>query len=120
MDEKRFGSGAFDLRATGIEEVREIHDLGLACRIFDSALSLGEHSGHQDVLRAGNGGDIEWNTVACQLLGVSVDIAILEHEFGPEGLHSFEVLVNRAHADCAAAGKRDLCLAASGKKGTER
>ena len=37
-----------------IEEIREIDDLGLARRVLDDRLALGERRGHQQVLRAGH------------------------------------------------------------------
>ena len=47
------------LRAHADEEIREIHDFGLARRVLDHRLAVGERGRHHEILGAGHGDRLE-------------------------------------------------------------
>jgi hypothetical protein len=95
---------AVDLRAHLLEHVRELDHLGLARGVLDHRLALGEARGHQHVLRAVHGVEVERDAPADEPRRGRLDIAVVERELGAERAQALQVLIDRPHADRAAAG----------------
>ena len=53
------GAGALDVRAHGVEEVGQIHDVGLLGRVFDDGGALCQHGGHHDVHGGAHGDNVQ-------------------------------------------------------------
>ena len=101
---------AFDLRAHLDEEIREIHDLGFRRRAVDDGGAFREHRGHHHVVRAEHGGALlaaQVDDAADELAGENFHVARLDAVHRAEALEAFQMQINRAVADDAAAGQRD-------------
>ena len=109
-----------DARAHAAQHAGEIHDLRLGGGVVNHAHAVGEHGGHQDVLGAGDGGHVELNLGALQVRDLAVYVAAGELEGAAERLQALQVLIDRPHADGAAARKRDVGLSTAGQERAER
>ena len=107
---------AFDLRAAGDEEVGQIHHFGLAGRVFQRGLAVGQHGGHEQVFRAAHGGHVKGDVGAAQLVAMAHDVAFFQLEGGAHELQALQVLVHGAGADGAAAGQGHAGLADTGQQ----
>ena len=103
-------AGAGDVGAHGVEEFRQVHDFGFAGGAFDDGHAFGQRGGHHDVGGAQHGGAgaaAEKHGVADELSGGGLHVAVVDVDFGAEGLEAFEVQIDGARADDAAAGQGD-------------
>ena len=103
LDDDRVGAGAADLRAHGDQEIGEIDHFGLARRVLEHGLALGQRGGHHEILGAGDGDGLEHQPRALQALGARLDVAVLDVNVGAHGLQARDVDIDRARADRAAA-----------------
>lgn len=110
---------AFDLRAAGDKEVGQIHHFGLAGRVFQRGLAVGQHGGHEQVFRAAHGGHVKGDVGAAQLVAMAHDVAFFQLEGGAHELQALQVLVHGAGADGAAAGQGHAGLADTGQQRTQ-
>jgi hypothetical protein len=110
LDHDRVGARTFDPRPHRNEEVREIDDFRLACRILDHRFALGERRGHHQVLGAGDRDRLEHETRTLQALGARPDVTVLDMNIGAHGLQTRHVDVDRAGTDGAAARQRHVCV----------
>ena len=111
------GARAGDLRAHGVQEVREVDDVRLLGAVFDDRHAAAQNCRKQDVHRRADGDDIKIDVAAAQpaLRGVGADIAagLLDH--GAHGLEALDVLVDGADAEVAAARHGDMGMAEAAK-----
>ena len=111
------GACAGDLRAHGVQEVREVDDVRLLGAVFDDRHAAAQNCRKQDVHRRADGDDIKIDMAAAQpaLRGVGADIAagLLDH--GAHGLEALDVLVDGADAEVAAARHGDMGMAEAAK-----
>jgi hypothetical protein len=84
-----------------------IGDLGLACRVGQHGLAIGEYGRHHQIFGSAHRHHREHHMRAFQTLGRGgVDVAFLEIDLGAELRQALEVQVDRPVADGAAAGQR--------------
>ena len=88
-----------------IEKVRQIDDLGLARRVLDHGLALGQYRRHHEILRAGHGHGVEHQSGAFETFGAGADVAAFDVDCSPHGLKAGDVDVHRPGADRAAPGQ---------------
>ena len=119
LDPDHVAPGAVDLRAHGGEAPGKIEHFRLARRVLDQRGALGERRRHHQVLRAGDRHHIHDDAGAAQALGCCVHVAVLDGDGRPHRLQAFDVLVDRPQPDGAAAGQRDLGLAAAREQRAE-
>ena len=107
------------LRAHLVQQVRKVHDLGLACRIVDDGRSLGAHGRHHEVLRRTDAREVERDGRARDSVRRGgVDVAVVNLEVHAQGLEPQYVHVDLARADVAAARHGHHGLAKPGEQGT--
>ncbi len=100
------GTRSFDGSAHRGEKAGQIDDFGLTGGVVDDGFALGEDSGHQDVLRTGDGDAIEVDDAAAEAVGGSgFDVAMFLAKFGSKVFEGGDVKVDGARADGAASGK---------------
>ena len=108
LDDDPVGAGALDLRAHRDQEIRQIDHFGLARRVLEHGLAVGQGGGHHEIFRAGDGHGLEHQARALEALGAGLDVAVLDVNIGAHGLQARDVDVDRARADRAAAGQRHI------------
>ena len=101
----RLRTGAFNLRAHLVKQVRQVDYLGLARAILQHRFALGERRRHQQVFGSGDGNFLEDDVSALQPLGASFDVAMFLRDLRSELLQSLEVQIDGARANGAAAGQ---------------
>ena len=107
------GTRARDLRAHGVQEVRQIDDVRFLCGVLDNGRAVRQDCADHDVHGRADGDDVEIDTAARQAVcrGGGADEAILEVNGGTDGLEALDVLVDGARAEVAAAGQRHAGMA---------
>ena len=112
---------AADIRTHRNQHMGEVGDFRLAGSVGDGGGAAGEGGGHQAVFGGADGDFLEMDVTADEaaLRCFGQHVAILEGNRRAEGLHGFEVQINRAGADGAAAGQRHLRAAFAGEDGAE-
>mmetsp|Transcript_70163 Transcript_70163/g.222457 ORF Transcript_70163/g.222457 Transcript_70163/m.222457 type:complete len:356 (+) Transcript_70163:178-1245(+) len=110
-----------DLRPHGVEEVREVHDLGLLGGVGDYRLALGEAGRHEERLRGPHAGAVHVDLRPVQPArgghGVHHRAAgAAEGDSGPHRLEALDVLLHRAGAYVAAAGEGKNGLPEAGQE----
>ena len=106
--------------SAGDEEVGKIHHFGLAGRVFQRGLAVGQHGGHEQVFRAAHGGHVKGDVGAAQLVAMAHDVAFFQLEGGAHELQALQVLVHGAGADGAAARQAHLGASEARGKRAER
>jgi hypothetical protein len=119
LDDDTVGAGAADLRSHADEEVREIHDFGLARRILEHRFAVGERCRHHEVLGACHGDRLEHQSRAAQPPRARLDVAVLDVNVGAHRLQARHVDVHRAGSDGASAGERYVGGAEAREQGAE-
>ena len=115
-------TGAADVGAHGVEEVGQVHDVGLLGAVFDDGVALSHGGGHHDVHGGAHGDNVQIDVGALETaaLGEGADEAALHHYLGAQGGKALDVLVDGADAaEVAAAGHGDFCLTEAAKQGTD-
>ena len=99
----------------GVEEVREVYDVGFLSRVFDNGKTLcaacGEHDVHGSAYRNHVEVDVRSDKTLFLVACGFDDRAVYESGLSAESLKALEVLVDRANAEVTAAGQRNLSLA---------
>ncbi len=113
------GASAAYVRPHLDEHGGEVGDLRLAGGVLDHGRALGEHGGHQDVVRCGVARELEHDAGADEAVAVALDIAVLCYKARPEVLEGAQVEVDRTVAEVVAAGHRDPGGPVTGEKGAE-
>ena len=107
----RAAARALDFRAHRVQEARKVQDFGLPCGVLEYRLALGEDGCHKQVLRSRDRHGVENDVRALEPIGPRLDEAAFDVDRGPHGLEAGHVQVDRARADRAAAGQRNVRLA---------
>jgi len=110
------GSSALNARAHGVEEVRQVDDLRLAGAVLKDGAALGHAGGHEQVLRAADGGKVEHDARADEPAANALNVAGVEDEPRAHALQRLQVQVHGPRADGAAAGQGHLGLAEQAQK----
>ncbi len=122
LDDDAARAGTFDLGAHFDEEIGEVDDLRLFGGTVDDGRALGEDSGHHDIVRAEHGRAefaAEIDECALQMRGEHLNVAGLHSHSGAECFEAFEVQIDRAVADDAAAGQGNRGFLFTAKQRTE-
>ena len=75
-------AGALDFGAHGYEQRGKVCDLGLARAILHQGFAVGQDSGHQQILGAGNGDFVECQLRAFEPLGARLEVAVRLNDGG--------------------------------------
>ena len=120
-DDQAIGADALDLRAHRDEQLAEVDDFRLARGIFHDAGAVRQHGGHQRVFGGADRHDRESEGAAGQAaIGrARLHIARCDLDDCAEGLQRFQMQVDRAVADRAAAGQGDRRFARAGEQRAE-
>ena len=99
-------AGALDVRAHGVQEVGQIHDVGLLGGVFNGGDAVGQRGGHHDVHGSAHGNNVQIYRGAGEpaIFGGGVDKAALHGHLGTHGGEALDMLVDGADAEVAAAG----------------
>ena len=107
LDHQRGRARAVDLGAHAVEHVGEVGDLGLAGRVLDHGLALGQDRGGEQVLGGADAREVEHHARTGEPVGAGLDEAVHHVELDAHRLEPTEVHVELAVADVVAAGHRD-------------
>ena len=113
------GTGATDIRTAHIQEVGQIDHMGLLGAVFQNGLALGHDSGEHPVHGSAHADLIKEDMRSVELLGTDGDHAVIHAVLCAQGAENFQVLVDGAGAQVAAAGHGHLCLAETGQQCTQ-
>ena len=119
LDANRRSAGALDFGAHGVEQRSEVGDFGFAGAVLHDGFAVGERGGHEQVFGSGDGDFVEDNFGAAEAVGGGFDVAVLLRDLGAQALETFDVQVDGARTDGAAAGKRNAGAAATGDQRPE-
>src|SRR5699024_6926853 len=115
---------ALDVRAHGVQEVRQVDDMRLLGAVFHDGLALGEHRSEHDVHGRADRYHVKIDVRAVQaLLGrFGADVTALgQRDCGAERLEALDMLVDRAHAaEIAAARHGDFGIAVLAEQHAEQ
>ena len=107
VDLDDIGAGAADIRAHGVEEVCQIHNMRFLGNIFHDGDTLGLDRCQHHIDGSAHRYHIKVDVLAPELLAVHGHHAIVHRYIGAQGLEALDMLVNGAHtAEVAAAGQR--------------
>ena len=108
-----------DVRAEGVEKVREVNDMGLLCDVFKNCETLRPNGGKHHVDGCADGNDIKINMASDELIGIYGYGAVTDVYGSAESLKALYVLVDGAYAEITAAGERYVGFAAPSEKSAE-
>ena len=91
VDRDRAAAGAVHLSAHRHQEVGQIGDLGLACRVVDHGGAARQHPGEQEVLGGRDARVVERDRCAVQRRRLGHEEAVLGSHGGPHPLESADV-----------------------------
>ncbi len=111
VDLDHVGAGAVDVRAEGVEKVREIDDMRFLRHIFEDRQALGFYGGEHDVDGRADGDDVEIDVPPEEVLGLDADKAVPDVDGRAQRLKTLDMLVDRADAEVASAGQGNVRLA---------
>ena len=109
---------AADFRAHFDEAFRQIDDFGFDGAVFEDGRAFGEGCRHQQVFRTADGNDVHDDARAFQT-AFGFDVTVFDGDLRTHGFEAFEVLVDRARTDGAAAGQADLGFAETRQRRAE-
>lgn len=92
-----------NIRSAGAQEVGQIDDLRLACRIFQYGFAFGQRGGHQQVFGTANGGKVKPDMRPLQLTAAAHYITGIKLEFRTHFFQRAQVQVHRTGSYGAAA-----------------
>ena len=102
------GTGAVHVCTHHIQEIGQIDNVRLTGHVFKNRRAFGQDSGQHGVHRGTDGDRVKKDVPADQMLRPDVDLAVLHGILCTKGGEGFQVLVNRARAQIAAARHGDL------------
>ena len=116
------GAGALDVRAHGVQEVGQIHDVRLLGSIFDGGDAVSQRSGHHDVHGGTHGDNVQIHRRAGEtaVFGGGVDEAALHGDVGSHGGEALDVLIDGTDAEVAAAGHGHGRLPEAAQQGAQQ
>ena len=109
---------AADFRAHFDEAFGQVDDFGFDGAVFQNGGAFGEGCRHQQVFRAAHCYHVHHHAAAFQT-AFGFDVAVFDGDFRPHGFEAFEVLVDGARTDGAAAGQADLGFAETRQRRAE-
>ena len=114
-------AGAHDVGAHGVQEVGQVHDVGLLGGVLDDGVALRQNGSHHDVHGGPHGHHVQIDVGAVETarLRGGVDEAALHHHLGAHGGEALHVLVDGPHAEVAAAGHGHLRLPEPAQQGAD-
>ena len=102
-------AGAADIGPHAVQIRRQVDDFRLFRRVFQDGLAFSQRSGHENVFRRADAGEIEVNLRPLQAVGNRrFDIAVFQIDDGAHGLKGLQMQVDRPSADGTAAGQGNL------------
>ena len=102
-------AGAADIGPHAVQIGRQVNDFRLFCRVFQDGLAFGQRSGHEDVFRRADAGEIEVNLRPFQAVGNRrFNVAVFQVDDGAHGLKGLQMQVDRPCTDGTAAGQGNL------------
>ena len=120
VDRQFVAADAFDARAHRIQAGRQVADLGFARGVHQHAAAIGQRSRHQQVLGGADRNEREHDGRAAQATcHARIDIAARQFDARAHLLQPFQVQIDRAGADGAAAGQRYARLAGARQQRAE-
>ena len=113
VDLHGIGAGAADVRAHGVEEVRQIDDMRFSRRVFNDRTAAGRHGGEDDVHRRADGDLVKIDARAAQaaVRRLGDHKAVSHVDLRSESRHALDVLFDGTNAEIAAAGHGRFGLA---------
>ena len=104
------GARAHDLRPHGVEEVGQIHDVGLLGGVLNDRQAVGQHGRQHDVHGGAHRDDVQIDLGAAHaaVFGLGMDVAAPHIHVGPHGHKALDVLVNGPSAEVTAARRGHL------------
>src|ERR1035438_269450 len=112
-------AGAFDLRSHFVQKIGEVGDFGFARAVWQNGFALGESGGDEQVFGAGDGDLVENNFRALEAVGAGFNVAVFLGDLRAQLFESFDVEIDGASSDGAAAGERDAGVATAGYERAE-
>ena len=98
-------AGTADIGTHAVQIGRQVNDFRLFCRVFQDGLSFGQRSGHENVFRRADAGEIEVNLRPLQAVGNRrFDVAVFQVDDGAHRLEGLQMQVDRPCTDGTAAG----------------
>jgi len=114
------GACAADIRTAHIQEVGQIHHMGLLGAVFQNGLALGIHR-REHAVHGGTHADlIKEDVCAVQLPGTHGDHTVVHAVLCAQRAEHLQMLVDGTRAEVAAAGHGHLCLAETGQQRTQK
>ena len=110
------GACTAHIRTAHIQEVCQIHHMGLLGTVFQNGLALGHDSGEHTVHGSAHTDLIKEDMRTVQLLGTHRDHAIIHAVLSAQRTEHLQMLIDGAGAQIAAAGHGHLCLAKAGQQ----
>jgi hypothetical protein len=102
---ERRRAGALDLRAHLHQHPAQVGDLRLTRGVVDHRRALGQHGGHQDVLRRAHAREVQPDLGATQVVRRRDDATVFDLTRGAELAQAALVHVQRTGADRVTAGQ---------------
>ena len=120
VDDDAAGAVASDFCAHADEHFRQIGDFGLHGGVFQHRAPFGQAGGHEEIFGAGHrhhvGADVRPAQALLPQRQAGQHVAVIDGDFRTHGLQAFDVLIDRARANGAAAGQRHLGAAKAGQQ----
>ena len=113
------GAGTAHVGTAHVQEVGQVHHMGLLGAVFQNGLALCHHSGEHAVHGSAHTDLIKEDVCAVELLGTHRDHAVVHAVLGTQGTEHLEVLVDGAGAQVAAAGHGYLRPAKAGQQSAQ-
>ena len=113
------GAGTAHVGTAHVQEVGQVHHMGLLGAVFQNGLALCHHSGEHAVHGSAHTDLIKEDVCAVELLGTHRDHAVVHAVLGTQGTEHLEVLVDGAGAQVAAAGHGHLRPAKAGQQSAQ-
>ena len=95
LDHQAVGADAFDLRAHGHQQIRQIAHFGFARGVFQHGLTVRQRRRHQQIFGPGDGDHVGHDARALQTLRLGVDIAGFDRDIRAHRLQALDVLIDR-------------------------
>ena len=101
----RVSTGTFDIGSHAVQEVGNIYDMRLFCRILDNCLSFCHTRRHHNIDCRTYTWTIQINMTSDQRLCIRINLSIMNRHGCAKLLKSFEMLVDRTASDLASTRK---------------
>ena len=120
VDFYNIGAGTSYICAKGIKKVSKVNNMRFLCHILKNGKPLCHYCGKHNIYGCSYGNNIKVNMTSEKAVAVYGNGAVTDSNICTKGFKALYMLVDWAHAEIAAAGKRNICLAKSSEKRTEK